>query len=52
MHQEGTIGSDHYPIYSNVNIAMIQTTESIGGKWIFEKAKCGDFMTECDKHFH
>lgn len=31
---------------------MIQATESIGGKLIFEKAKSENFKNECDKHVH
>ncbi len=30
VYQDRTIDSDHYPIYSQINIAMIQTTESMG----------------------
>ncbi|KAG5832008.1 hypothetical protein ANANG_G00286560 [Anguilla anguilla] len=50
VYQEGTIGSDHYPIYSKINIVMVHNTENTGGKWIFGKANWGNFMTESGKH--
>ncbi len=35
-----------------INVATIQTTERIGGKWIFGKANWENVMIESDKHLH
>ena len=50
VYKKGTIGSDHYPIYIKINIATVQDTGRIGGRWILEKANWIEFTKESGKN--
>lgn len=50
VYNEGTIGSDHYPIWCKINMETPLVIENRGGKWIFEKANWEKFLDISDKY--
>ena len=50
MYQQGTIGSDHYPILCKVNTSVKVTADSRGGRWVFEKANWEKFQKESERY--
>ncbi len=49
---KGTVGSDHYPVLSKININVSQITEGRGGRRVFEKADWEKFQKESDKYMN
>lgn len=50
VYQEGTVGSDHYPIWCKINISASLVTENTGGRWILEKANWEKFLEKSDRY--
>lgn len=50
MYQEGTIGSDHYPLWCKINIELAWNTENVSEKWNLGKADWGKFQEESSNY--